>query len=63
MILSINILDVIKFESLRDSNDYIESIISEGVNGYYIGVDNTFELERLLKKNRIRYKIKNTLIV
>lgn len=57
MTLSINILDIPKFERLRDNNLYIQSITSPIQGAYAIDVDDVGELERLLNKNRIRYKI------
>lgn len=57
MNLSINIFDIAKFTKLRDSNDYLLKV-TEFMNGYwFINVDDTSEVERLLNKNIIRYKI------
>ena len=59
MILSINILDMVKFIDLRDSNDYLLKV-TEFINGsWVINTDNINEIVRLLNKNRIRYKIKH----
>ena len=58
MNLSINIFDIAKFTKLRDSNDYLLKV-TEFMNGYwFINVDDTSEVERLLNKNIIRHKIK-----
>ncbi len=57
MILSIGILDIPKFENLRDNNLYVQSITSSIKGAYAIDVEDTGELERLLNKNRIHYKI------
>jgi len=58
MKLSINLFDANKFENLRDSNLYLKKV-TEWVNGmWHINTDDTSEVERLLRKHRIRYKIK-----
>lgn len=58
MILSINIFDLGKFDSLRESNEYLREI-TEFINGMcHIKGEDYSELERILIKNRIRYKIK-----
>lgn len=59
MILSINIFDLVKFKNLRDNNLYIQSITTLIDGIYTIEVDDTRELERLLNKNRVKYKIKH----
>ena len=59
MKLSINLFDLVKFENLRDKNEYIERA-TEWIDGmWYININDTSEIERLLKKYRIRYKIKS----
>ena len=58
MKLSINIFDLGKFDSLRESNEYLREI-TEFINGmWHIKGEDYGELERILIKNRIRYKIK-----
>ena len=59
MKLSINLFDLGKFENLRDGNEYIERV-TEWIDGmWHINIDDTSEIERLLTKYRIRYKVKN----
>lgn len=56
--LTIHLFDVLKFEKLRDNNEYLSNMLTP-VNGlWYIETDDTREVERLLSKNRIRYNIK-----
>ena len=58
MKLTVNLFDVIKLEELIDSNEYLNSVLTP-IDGYwYIEADDACEIERLLKKNRIRFKIK-----
>lgn len=59
MKLSINLFDLVKFENLRDGNEYLQKSISYANGVWVIDIDNTKDIERLLKKNRIRYKIKS----
>ena len=49
---------MVKFTRLYDENDYLNEVVEE-INGrFVISVDDTKEIERLLKKNNIRFKIK-----
>lgn len=58
MKLSINLFDASKFENLRDCNEYLKKV-TEFINGmWYINTNDTSEIERLLRKYRIRFKIK-----
>ena len=58
MKLSINLFDASKFENLRDCNEYLKGV-TEFINGmWYINTNDTSEIERLLRKYRIRFKIK-----
>lgn len=58
MKLSISIFDLVKFDKLRDENEYLRKFVVF-INGYwYIETDDTREIERLLKSNRIKYSIK-----
>lgn len=59
MKLSISLFDARKFEDLRDSNEYLRKVTSFANGMWYIDTDNTTEVERLLKKDRIRYSIKS----
>ena len=59
MKLSINLFDLVKFENLRGGNEYLQKAISYANGVWFIDVDNTKDIEWLLKKNRIRYKIKS----
>lgn len=59
MKLSINLFDLVKFENLRDGNEYLQKSISYANGVWVIDIDNTKDIEWLLKKNRIRYKIKS----
>ena len=57
MKLSINLLDLVKFENLRDENEYIERM-TEWIDGMWcININDTSEIERLLIKYRVRYRI------
>lgn len=58
MKLAINLFDLLKFEELRDSNEYLKKVTSYANGMWYIDTDNTKEIERLLNKNRIGYNIK-----
>ena len=58
MKLSINLFDLNKFENLRDENEYLQKTTSYANNMWFIDVNDTKDIEWLLKKNRIRYKIK-----
>lgn len=58
MMLSINFLDLIKFERLRDDNEYLLKVIDYVDGRWIISVDDTKDIEFFLNKNRIRYKIK-----
>ncbi len=59
MSISINIFDLVKFEKLRDGNEYLKKTISFDNGKWLIDIDDTKDIECLLKKNRIRYKIKS----
>ena len=58
MKLSINLFDASKFENLRDCNEYLKKSISYANGVWFIDVNDTKDIEWLLKKNSIRYKIK-----
>ena len=58
MKLSVNLFDAIKFEDLLDENEYLRKVLIFGNGYWYIQTEDTSEIERLLNKNRIRYKIK-----
>ena len=58
MSISINIFDLVKFEKLRDGNEYLKKTISFANGKWLIDIDDTKDIEWLLKKNSIRYKIK-----
>lgn len=59
MSISINIFDLVKFENLRDENEFLKKATSYNNGFWLIDIDDTKDIEWLLKKNRIRYKIKN----
>ena len=59
MSISINIFDLVKFEKLRDGNEYLKKTISFANGKWLIDIEDTKDIECLLKKNRIRYKIKS----
>ena len=57
-IISVGVFDIIKLNKLVDENAYLQKVL-EFINGYWrINIENTKEIERLLKKNIIKYKIK-----
>ena len=57
MKLSINLFDLVKFENLRDENEYIERV-TEWIDGmWHININDISEIERLLIKYRIRYRV------
>lgn len=57
MKLSINLFDLVKFENLREENKYIERV-TEWIDGmWHININDTSEIERLLIKYRIRYRV------
>ena len=57
MKLSINLFDLVKFENLRDGNEYIERV-TEWIDGmWHININDISEIERLLIKYRIRYRV------
>lgn len=57
-IISVGVFDIIKLNKLVDENEYLQKVL-EFINGYWhINTENTNEIERLLKKNLIKYKIK-----
>lgn len=58
MKLTINFFDALKFEELRDSNEYLTNVLTPVDGAWFIETNDTREIERLLKKNRIRYNIK-----
>ena len=58
MKLTVGIFDIVKFDKLRDSNDYLLKALTPICGAWYIEVDDTSEIERLLDKNRIKYKIR-----
>ena len=59
MRLSINLFDLVKFENLRDENEFLKKATSYANGMWFIDVNDTKDIEWLLKKNRIRYKIKS----
>ena len=59
MKLSINLFDLVKFENLRDENEFLKKATSYANGIWLIDINDTKDIEWLLKKNRIRYKIKN----
>ena len=57
-IISVGVFDIIKLNKLVDENEYLQKVL-EFINGCWcINTDDTKEIERLLQKNRIKYKIK-----
>ena len=58
MTLIVGLLDLIKFDKLRDSNAYLQEVIRIGHGELIITTDDVSEIERLLIKNNIRYRIK-----
>lgn len=58
MKLSINLFDLVKFENLRDENEFLKKSTSYANGMWFIDVNDTKDIEWLLKKNSIRYKIK-----
>ena len=57
-IISVGVFDIIKLNKLVDENEYLQKVL-EFINGcWHINTENTKEIERLLKKNVIKYKIK-----
>ena len=57
-IISVGVFDIIKLNKLVDENEYLQKVL-EFINGrWHINTENTNEIERLLKKNIIKYKIK-----
>ena len=59
MSISINIFDLVKFENLRDGNEFLKKATSYNNGIWFIDIDDTKDIEWLLIKNRIRYKIKS----
>ncbi len=59
MRLSINIFDLVKFEKLRDGNEYLKKTILFANGKWLIDIEDTKNIEWFLKKNNIRYKIKD----
>ena len=59
MSISINIFDLVKFEKLRDGNEYLKKTISFANGKWLIDIDDTKDIEWLLIKNRLRYKIQS----
>ena len=59
MKLSINLFDLVKFENLRDENEYLQKATSYANGMWFIDVNDTKNIKKKKKKNRIRYKIKN----
>ncbi len=58
MRLTVNFFDALKFEELRDSNEYLTNVLTPIDGVWLIETNDTREIERLLCKNRIRYNIK-----
>lgn len=58
MKLSISFFDIVKFDKLRDNNEYLKKVIVFANGYWYIETDDTREIERLLEKNSIKYSIK-----
>lgn len=56
--LSVNMFDARKLENLIDNNEYLQRVLEFNNGRWYINTDEFSEIERLLNKNRIRYKIK-----
>lgn len=57
-LLSVNMFDARKLENLIDNNEYLQRVLEFNNGRWYINTDEFSEIERLLNKNRIRYKIK-----
>lgn len=57
MELRINLIDVFKFERLFDDSEYLRKVLIPKDGCWIIETDETKEIERLLKKYRIRHKI------
>ncbi len=58
MKLSINLFDLVKFENLRDGNEFLKKATSYNNGVWFIDIGETKDIEWLLKKSSIRYKIK-----
>lgn len=58
MRLTIGIFDIVKFDKLRDSSEYLTEVLTPIRGSWHIEVDDTSEIERLLEKNRIKYNIR-----
>lgn len=56
--ISVSIRGSIRLGKLVDSNGYLQQVLISKDGGWYINRDDTSEVERILKKNRIKYKIK-----
>ena len=57
-VISVGVFDIIKLNNLVNENEYLQKVL-EFINGCWcINIENTKEIERLLKKNAIKYKIK-----
>lgn len=57
MKLIVGIFDLVKFDKLRDSSEYLTKVVTPIRGSWHIEVDDTSEIERLLEKNRIKYNI------
>lgn len=58
MKLRVNFFDIVKLTKLIDSNEYLEKVLTPSRGEWLIETEDTREIERLLKSNRIRYSIK-----
>lgn len=58
MKLTIGIFDIVKFDKLRDSNEYLSKALTPVRGAWHVEVNDTREIERLLNKASIKYKIR-----
>lgn len=59
MTLSINLFDLVKFENLRDDNEYLQKTTTYANGRWVIEVDDREGIEWILRKYGVRYKIKS----
>lgn len=58
MKLTIGIFDIVKFDKLRDSNEYLTKSLTPIRGSWHVDVNDTREIERLLNKASIKYTIR-----
>lgn len=60
MRLTVRLWDIPKLDNLIEDNEFIRKVIKpDQYGGWFVDTDKIQEVERLLKKSGIRYKIKN----